>query len=257
MDRRRAVTSRWSRVPSRAAGDKRLGLTDLRVLIALTQYVDKAGLARPSLATIAEVAGLDRRNVPASIKRLRELGYLRKLGKNGNSMGYAVLFGSPTDIPPHATDDMPGDDTSRRADIPRHDRVTSPGMTGDIPRHDRRGMPGDARTSPIEQPMEQSSGRARDASRANTAGTRLQNPFTVPEAWIAWAVEHHPDVDHQLEAAKFTDFWHAKAGAGGVKRDWPATWRNWIRNVRPTHGQPKGGAMDALRQQVARTREEL
>ena len=27
----------------------------------------------------------------------------------------------------------------------------------------------------------------------------------------------------------FIDYWRAKAGAGAVKRDWPATWRNWIR----------------------------
>ena len=27
----------------------------------------------------------------------------------------------------------------------------------------------------------------------------------------------------------FLDYWRAKAGAGAVKRDWPATWRNWIR----------------------------
>ena len=27
----------------------------------------------------------------------------------------------------------------------------------------------------------------------------------------------------------FLDYWRAKAGEGAVKRDWPATWRNWIR----------------------------
>ena len=27
----------------------------------------------------------------------------------------------------------------------------------------------------------------------------------------------------------FLDYWRAKAGSGAVKRDWPATWRNWIR----------------------------
>ncbi|WP_398457382.1 hypothetical protein [Sphingomonas albertensis] len=33
------------------------------------------------------------------------------------------------------------------------------------------------------------------------------------------------------EMAKFRDFWAAKAGAGGVKRDWQATWRNWLRSA--------------------------
>ncbi|WP_156353154.1 MULTISPECIES: hypothetical protein [unclassified Sphingomonas] len=33
------------------------------------------------------------------------------------------------------------------------------------------------------------------------------------------------------EMAKFRDFWAAKAGAGGVKSDWQATWRNWLRQA--------------------------
>lgn len=41
------------------------------------------------------------------------------------------------------------------------------------------------------------------------------------------------DVDIELEHAKFLDYWHAKAGRDGIKTDWPATWRNWIRNARP------------------------
>ena len=35
----------------------------------------------------------------------------------------------------------------------------------------------------------------------------------------------------QAELAKFRDYWAAKAGAGGVKADWAATWRNWVRKA--------------------------
>ena len=38
----------------------------------------------------------------------------------------------------------------------------------------------------------------------------------------------------RLEAAKFSDFWHAKAGKDAVKLDWCATWRNWCRNATPS-----------------------
>lgn len=31
------------------------------------------------------------------------------------------------------------------------------------------------------------------------------------------------------EAANFRDYWIAKAGKDGVKLDWPATWRTWVR----------------------------
>lgn len=32
------------------------------------------------------------------------------------------------------------------------------------------------------------------------------------------------------EAANFRDYWIARPGAGGVKLDWPATWRKWVRS---------------------------
>ena len=41
-----------------------------------------------------------------------------------------------------------------------------------------------------------------------------------------------PDLSPEQVAYEFDcflDYWRAKAGAGGVKRDWAATWRNWIR----------------------------
>lgn len=32
----------------------------------------------------------------------------------------------------------------------------------------------------------------------------------------------------EIEAEKFVNYWTAKSGANAVKRDWQATWRNWI-----------------------------
>ena len=34
-----------------------------------------------------------------------------------------------------------------------------------------------------------------------------------------------------FEMQKFCDYWNAQPGQRGVKLDWPATWRNWIRKV--------------------------
>jgi len=39
-----------------------------------------------------------------------------------------------------------------------------------------------------------------------------------------------PEAEIDRTAAKFRDFWAGKAGASGVKLDWPATWRNWVRS---------------------------
>ena len=46
------------------------------------------------------------------------------------------------------------------------------------------------------------------------------------------AIKVRPDLSPDQIAFEFDcflDYWRAKAGSGAVKRDWPATWRNWIR----------------------------
>ena len=61
-------------------------------------------------------------------------------------------------------------------------------------------------------------------------GTRLSADFK-PDLEFAVSI----GVDHSrglIEFDKFRDYWTAKAGKDAVKLDWPATWRNWIRNAR-------------------------
>ena len=66
---------------------------------------------------------------------------------------------------------------------------------------------------------------------AQKRGTRLPADWRLPPDLRAWAKANRPDVDPDIEADKFRDYWHAKAGSGGAKLDWPATWRNWIRSA--------------------------
>jgi len=61
-------------------------------------------------------------------------------------------------------------------------------------------------------------------------GSRLPDDWTLPEDWKAWAEAERSDLNIKSVADSFRDFWIAKAGTGGVKLDWQATWRNWIRS---------------------------
>ena len=63
-------------------------------------------------------------------------------------------------------------------------------------------------------------------------GSRLPQDWTLPDEWRQWANKERPELDVQLTAAKFHDFWIAKAGKDGRKLDWAATWRNWVRSQR-------------------------
>ena len=73
-------------------------------------------------------------------------------------------------------------------------------------------------------------------SAANKRGTRLPQDWLLPKAWGEWALSEFktwtPDVV-RVEADKFRDFWHGKAGRDATKADWQATWRNWCRNAKP------------------------
>lgn len=62
-------------------------------------------------------------------------------------------------------------------------------------------------------------------------GTRLPADWKPTADELQWAKRERPEVDVKREAESFADYWHAKPGAGGLKLDWAATWRNWIRRA--------------------------
>jgi hypothetical protein len=61
--------------------------------------------------------------------------------------------------------------------------------------------------------------------------TRLPTDFKVTELLAEYARLKAPSVNLDLETEKFSNYWTAKAGAGGTKLDWPATWKNWMLRV--------------------------
>lgn len=71
------------------------------------------------------------------------------------------------------------------------------------------------------------------ASSPRKRGTRLPQDWVLPRGWGEWAVgEGYPEAVIRIEAEKFRDFWISKAGRDGVKLDWQAVWRNWLRNAK-------------------------
>jgi hypothetical protein len=54
----------------------------------------------------------------------------------------------------------------------------------------------------------------------------------LPDDWKAYALKTRPDLDPLETWDRFRDYWIAKPGKDGLKADWLATWRNWVRNER-------------------------
>ena len=82
-------------------------------------------------------------------------------------------------------------------------------------------------------------------------GTRIPEGFAVNDEMRQWANDNGlAHLDLQAITVEFVDYWVGVPGVKGVKLDWLATWRNWIRrkasdgprNVRPIRatGLPEG-----------------
>ena len=70
----------YSVCPMRAAGDRKLTETDLRVLMALSAFTNRAGVCWPSMATLMDLTDLkSRSSIHNAIKKMKRLKYMRQL----------------------------------------------------------------------------------------------------------------------------------------------------------------------------------
>lgn len=75
---------------------------------------------------------------------------------------------------------------------------------------------------------------------ADTRGSRISIPFAISEEMRSWARAETPVVDVDKATAEFVDYWRGVSGQKGCKLDWPATWRNRMREVQSRKAlQPK------------------
>jgi hypothetical protein len=83
------------------------------------------------------------------------------------------------------------------------------------------------------EPEPEESKREANASPKTKRGSRLSPDWFLPMEWGEWAVSQGLDPGTiRSEADRFRDYWCAKPGQHGVKLDWQATWRNWIRSAK-------------------------
>ena len=74
--------------------------------------------------------------------------------------------------------------------------------------------------------------------KENKRGSRLPQDWVLNKSMGDWATQERPDLDVRQVAEQFKDYWVAQAGQKGVKLDWDATWRNWVRNTKAVKPNP-------------------
>lgn len=84
-----------------------------------------------------------------------------------------------------------------------------------------------------------------DIAARKARGSRLKVE-KLPEPWKAFCMQERVGLDPAAVFAEFRDYWIAKPGQGGVKLDWDATWRNWVRRQSGPKG-PQAGLPAAAR----------
>jgi len=76
-----------------------------------------------------------------------------------------------------------------------------------------------------------------------TLGKRLASDSCLTKEWEDFCVEQRPELNPAKTFDQFKDYWIAQAGQKGVKLDWFATWRNWVRST----NAPKQNPADIVR----------
>ena len=84
-----------------------------------------------------------------------------------------------------------------------------------------------------------------------TLGKRLVSDFSFPKEWEEFCQQTRPELSPVKTFDQFKDYWIAQAGQKGVKLDWFATWRNWVRST----NAPKQNPYDVVRLTVAPSNE--
>ena len=84
--------------------------------------------------------------------------------------------------------------------------------------------------------------RAEATSKAEAKATasRLPADWSASADDIEFCKAERPDLVPVQTEQRFRDYWIAQPGVKGRKADWPATWRNWVRNERAPHGAAAG-----------------
>jgi len=73
--------------------------------------------------------------------------------------------------------------------------------------------------------------RETETKKDKNKGSRLSPDFMFPVEWAEFCVKQRPELIAFEVWEKFRDYWISQPGQKGVKLDWFATWRNWVRNT--------------------------
>ena len=83
-----------------------------------------------------------------------------------------------------------------------------------------------------------------ETEKKTQRGTRLPADCLLPPEWADFCKHQRPDLVPRQVFDEFRDYWIAQPGQKGVKTDWDATWRNWVRRQNAPKTNPGRPVID-------------
>ncbi|MGM1051808.1 MAG: helix-turn-helix domain-containing protein [Pseudomonadota bacterium] len=232
-------------MPMSAFTDRRLGARDLRVLGVLYAHAGAERTCWPAVATLAELTGIDRRDVQRTIRRLEVFGWLTVEvgGGRASSSRYRLHSGAATGPaeragdstagespqtagePPAVSQQRAGDSTAvdlpqtaggspaesseRAGDLPQKGRVICHEKAGDLPARTYQNIP--------ENIKPLSCASAAPSAFGNDTCDLLGDPEATPQA--------RGESSEAARMGDFAGFWEAyprRRGKADARKAWQA-----------------------------------
>lgn len=196
----------------------------------------------PSLGELSTLSGFS----PATVKRhlltLEAAGWLKRARSGAGRNAYAVA------IPHHGSERAISQSVIAQSEPAQSEPAHSePSDSSERASDQLRVSHPYKEVHQVHQSIEEPSASAAPPPAEKPPakkGTRLPADFCATPKMIDWARQETPLVGAK-ETAAFIDYWSAQPGQRGVKLDWEATWRNWMRRAqadaaaRAQRGQPR------------------
>lgn len=247
------AAERWAR--SQTVGNS----TAKAVLRELAFYHNgQTGLCCPSVSKIARVLEVKKADtITAAIKRLEEGGFISREFIRDPETGQ-ILRTEYALIGFVASEWV----SSKNQDTSPEDQDTSPENRGTVPQKRGRGSP-EKRGEGSPENQDVTGNRNREIEQGSRTGNSLpaQAPWEtdhltndgkkvekpkrqatdkgsrlsiteLPDDWKAFAEQEASDLDPQRLFENFHDYWTGLSGAKAIKKDWAATWRNYVRSFK-------------------------
>jgi hypothetical protein len=228
--------SRWWRAYDEAVDDPKLillGDKAHRAWFCLMCVASANGGVLPDIKIVAVKLRTTPQRAAAALAELVQAGLFdqREDSKFEPHNWSARQYKSDVTDPTNADRQKRYRDRKRNGETTVTDTVTH-GVTVTLPREQRQ-------TTDTESSLRSDSARKR--------GTRLPDDWTPQDEDWQQAIAKLGEAGTREELSKFKDYWKAQPGQRGVKLDWDATWRNWIRNAKGQQNHGRRTVQDAAR----------